>query len=77
MITPASKKVTCPSCGHNEGVQILWGMPSLSAFEAEQRGEAVLGGSNFPPFFEITPNSHCLVCGIRWKGPDWTADDAA
>ncbi len=37
-------KYVCPNCKAKEGVDIQYGMPSLEAFEASQRGEIALGG---------------------------------
>ena len=33
----------CPKCGNNL-IEIVYGMPSSELFEAEERGEVILGG---------------------------------
>ena len=36
--------VVCPKCRSDRTVPILYGYPSHEAFEAEERGELILGG---------------------------------
>ena len=36
--------VVCPKCKSDRTVPILYGYPSHEAFEAEERGELILGG---------------------------------
>jgi hypothetical protein len=42
---------------------ILWGMPGPSAYEAEQRGELIVGESCMVS--PMNPNWQCSVCGHR------------
>jgi hypothetical protein len=42
---------------------ILWGMPGPSAYEAEQRGELIVGGSCMVS--PMNPKWQCSVCGLR------------
>ena len=36
--------VVCPKCKSDRTVPILYGYPSHEAFEAEERGDLILGG---------------------------------
>ncbi len=45
--TPTEKQ-RCPDCGERAGVEILYGLPSPEAMEAEARGELALGGCMMP-----------------------------
>ena len=47
----------CPSCGSTDAVEIAYGYPSHEMWEAEQRGEIVLGGC------VIGPESPAFECG--------------
>lgn len=67
-----SAKLTCPQCGQAAGVHILWGIPGIAAFEAEQRGELVIAGSDMPPFYEIPLNTQCLSCDVRWNDSSYS-----
>ncbi len=53
----------CPACGAEQVVPILYGLPTLEAFEQAQRGELELGGCC------VTFNApiwHCKACAHRW-----------
>lgn len=53
----------CPKCGENL-VEIIYGMPSSELFEAEERGEVVIGGC------EVTGNDpayRCKKCDIDYS----------
>ena len=43
LIKVSSKPDKCPDCG-GKVVKIIYGEPSIEAFEAEERGEIILGG---------------------------------
>ena len=49
------------------GVPIVYGLPGREAFEAEQRGELVLGGCVIE---EGGPTRQCVECGERWGRED-------
>jgi hypothetical protein len=52
----------CPQCGKSDRVvRVVYGMPAYEAFEAEQRGELVLGGCCVSAG---DPTHHCLRCGL-------------
>lgn len=55
---------SCPNCGSDRVVRILYGMPTVEAQEKARRGELALGGCLAPP-----PGLHeweCLACGHVW-----------
>ena len=62
-----ARKRRCPKCGAVAGVPIVYGLPGRAAFEAEQRGELVLGGCVIE---EGAPTHQCVECGERWGGGD-------
>lgn len=53
-------KTRCPHCGSVNTVRISYGLPTERAFEAEKRGELVLGGCCI---FPDNPTRHCKDCG--------------
>ena len=63
----ADRKRRCPNCGAVAGVPIVYGLPGRDAFEAEQRGELVLGGCVIE---EDAPTHQCVECGDRWGHGD-------
>jgi len=56
----------CPKCG-GEAVEIIYGMPTHELFEAEQRGEVVIGGCLVSGDDD---NWQCKKCGYSWKGEE-------
>jgi len=58
----------CPACGSRDAVPIAYGYPSSDLWEAEQRGEVVLGGCLIGP---ESPASECGSCGaaLPWAKP--------
>lgn len=61
------RKLRCPKCGAVAGVPLVYGLPGCDAFEAEQRGELVLGGCVIE---EDAPTHQCVECGDRWGHGD-------
>jgi len=57
-----SRKAACPACG-GAGIPIEYGLPDAELWEAEQRGEAVIGGCIVEP---DNPDYLCGSCGQRW-----------
>lgn len=54
----------CPRCRARAGVDILYGEPTIEAFEAAERGEIHLGGC----VMELgAPDRHCRNCGHEWR----------
>ncbi len=51
-----AKPKTCPTCGA-EFIPVIYGMPGSELFEAEERGEVVLGGC--VPDFGPTVTWYC------------------
>jgi len=56
---------TCPECGA-AGLPLLFGLPTLEAFEEAERGRLVLGGCVVPA---ERPRWQCPE-GHRWRGTD-------
>ena len=59
----------CPTCGSTDAIRIIYGLPTMEAFEASQRGEFALGGCMVGP---ESPDYECLCCGngLPWVAPD-------
>ncbi|MEU2349880.1 hypothetical protein [Modestobacter sp. NPDC049651] len=53
----------CPSCGREESVPLLWGLPGPEAMELAERGLVVLGGCMLTP---DEPTLACRACGAHW-----------
>jgi len=51
----------CPTCGSTDGIRIVYGYPPLELWQAEQRGEIVLGGCVIGP---ESPDYECRSCGV-------------
>lgn len=58
----AWKRCACPQCGSTDSVEVVYGLPTEIAFEAERRGEIALGGCM--PELE---NRRCKECGRRFR----------
>lgn len=60
----AKSPAPCPQCGSGKVVPIAYGLPTLEAGKAEERGEIVLGGccvsGDDPQWF-------CRDCGWAWN----------
>ena len=60
----SARKYICPACRLKTGVDILFGMPSLEAFEMAERQEIVLGGC----CIDLEgPERKCTTCGHEWR----------
>lgn len=65
-------KEGCPSCRHLSGVPLLFGMPGPHMFEAERRGELVIGGCDLISDENGNLlNLACLRCAYHWYDPDY------
>ena len=53
----------CPKCNNNL-IEIVYGMPSSELFEAEERGEIILGGCCVS---DNDPKYHCENCDIDFS----------
>jgi DNA-directed RNA polymerase subunit RPC12/RpoP len=51
--------ITCPSCGSNDVLRIMYGFPSEDMIRAEARQEIILGGCCVR---EGSPEYHCHSC---------------
>jgi hypothetical protein len=56
----------CPACGSRDAVPIAYGYPSPETWEAEQRGEVVIGGCLVGP---ESPAYECRDCHIPLPWP--------
>ena len=68
--TMSRRALRCPDCpGAPAGVRLVIGLPSPETFEAEGRGELVLGGCEVLP--GPTPRWACPQCHrpLGWTGP--------
>ena len=59
----------CPSCGSEDTVPIMYGMPSQEGFLAANRGRVRLGGCIV--IEGLSPDASCTACGVKWvrEGP--------
>ena len=67
-IKVSSKPDKCPKCG-GKVVKILYGEPSIEAFEAEDRGELILGGCCIQIDGEgnsLMPDWQCKKCNAQF-----------
>lgn len=64
MPTMRPRKYQCPQCHQKTGVDILYGMPTIEAFEQAERGEIVLGGCCAE---SDSPERQCTACGHQWR----------
>ena len=53
----------CPSCGREESIPLLWGLPDPEAMELAERGLVALGGCMVMPG---EPSLFCRACGSCW-----------
>lgn len=63
-----SKPDKCPKCC-GKVVKIIYGEPSIEAFEAEERGEIILGGCSIRVDDEgnsLMPDWQCKKCGAQF-----------
>lgn len=59
-----TRKYICPSCHHQAGVPILYGMPSGEAAQMSERGEIALGGCEIDV---EGAERKCTNCGHEWR----------
>ena len=67
-IKVSSKPDKCPKCG-GKVVKIIYGEPSIEVFEAEQRGEIILGGCCIRVDEEgnsLMPDWQCKKCNAQF-----------
>lgn len=53
----------CPKCGESL-IEIVYGMPGIELFEAEERGEVILGGCCVS---DDDPKYRCKKCDIDYS----------
>ena len=61
MSSQTTKK--CPKCGENL-IEIIYGMPGSELFEAEERGEVILGGCEVS---DDQPEYRCKNCDVDYS----------
>jgi hypothetical protein len=59
----------CPACGSRDAAPIVYGYPSSETWEAEERGEVVIGGCLVGP---ESPDYECRQChtALPWIRPE-------
>lgn len=57
------KAPSCPVCGSEDTVPIVYGLPTEETMEYARRGKVVLGGCII---HESSPAWHCNSCGYEW-----------
>ncbi|MDQ3315997.1 MAG: hypothetical protein M3522_01540 [Actinomycetota bacterium] len=57
----------CPKCGSEDGLPIIYGMPSEEMVEESIAGLVALGGCAFWPG---SPNRTCSNCGHDWRADE-------
>jgi hypothetical protein len=60
----ANPKFLCPQCKQKTGVNILYGYPTIEAFEQSERNEIKFGGC---VLMEGQPERHCTSCEHEWQ----------
>lgn len=58
-----TRRYDCPKCNKNDGVDIVYGMPSPELAEQAEKGLIALGGCIVE---ENQPVYRCLDCGYEW-----------
>ena len=62
----------CPRCGMDL-LEIVYGLPNSELFEAEQRGEVILGGCCL---FGDDPRYYCKNCDLNFSSDLKESDEA-
>ena len=62
----------CPSCGREESIPLLWGLPDQEAMELAERGLVALGGCMV---MADEPTLVCRACGAHWGSDEPSADE--
>jgi hypothetical protein len=62
-----AQQLTCPDCGSDGPIPIVYGRPGAMLQQAEIDGRIKLGGCIIR---ESNPNWFCRVCEKRWQGPE-------
>jgi hypothetical protein len=58
----------CPSCGREDSVLLIWGMPDPEGMLLAERGLVELGGCMVEP---DEPTLACRSCGLQWGRGGW------
>lgn len=69
LIEVAERPEACPKCG-GKVVGIIYGEPTLEAYERSLKGEFILGGCCInvdENGHEMDPQWGCIDCGIHFK----------
>jgi len=59
-----SSKTACPSCGANDSVPIVYGLPGPELMEEAKAGKVAIGGCIVT---SDNPTRECTACGHRWR----------
>src|SRR3954451_7056989 len=60
---------SCPRCGGDRIVPVVFGFPTRETEAAAARGEFILGGDSLSPEV-LHDNVGCADCCYRWHEPD-------
>lgn len=50
----------CPQCQSHKVISIMYGMPTMEAFEEAEEGKLIIGGCCID---QDSPSYHCQACG--------------
>ena len=53
----------CPSCGQEQSIPLVWGLPDPEGMTLADQGLIALGGCMVEP---DEPTLSCLACGSSW-----------
>ncbi len=56
-------RITCPICGSDQVIPIVYGTPGMGMWEEAERGLIKLGGSNA---WQGLPDLFCKSCEYEW-----------
>jgi hypothetical protein len=60
----SAKRPTCPSCGSNAVIPIVYGMPGGELMDQAEAGKVALGGCCIS---DNDPDLRCTECGQQWS----------
>ncbi|MGY1840249.1 MULTISPECIES: hypothetical protein [unclassified Modestobacter] len=63
---------SCPSCGREDSVPLVWGLPGPGDFELAEQGLIALGGCMLGP---DEPVLTCRSCGLNWGHDEPSVED--
>ena len=61
------KRLSCPSCGKDNVLPVVYGLPGQELLKASARREVLLGGCIID---RDSPEWQCTECGYAWGARD-------